>query len=190
MISILSYASMISSALLGLRKLGNRKEKISLLQEVTLHTVVSLAFHASVAVFGFLAHGTHCVCLCRHAPCWFISAHVRGKTTPFLLACLWIFSLKSPRSVGTLSNRFVQRAHNESKMATSQSFLYSCTPKCFLSLPSTIAFVQWFSLGDNDSFDEFRGRPVRTITLKHWQVRNSWHKAFVPITTRLQTQVY
>lgn len=49
-ISIRSLALIISSALLGPRKLGNRKEKISLLQEVTLHTVfVSLAFHASAA---------------------------------------------------------------------------------------------------------------------------------------------
>lgn len=87
-------SSMTSSAQPGTRKLGNRKEKISLLQEVTLHTVVSssLGFCASVAFAALTDYSLAALvasAFCRHAPCRFLYAFTfeEKRQLPLSHAC-------------------------------------------------------------------------------------------------------
>lgn len=136
---------MTSTGQPGTRKLGNRKEKISLLQEVTLRTVVSssLGFRASVAsaaLTGYSLAALAAFALCRHAPCRFLYAFTfeEKRQLPLSHACEVFLPWKKLADSVELPRHCSQRAHHGSKMATQLSQLFLAIYRSTLRLfPST-----------------------------------------------------
>lgn len=168
-------SSMTSTAQPGTRKLGNRKEKISLLQEVTLRTVVSssLGFRASVAsavLTGYSLAALVASASCRHAPCRFLYAFTfeEKRQLPLSHACeVFLLEKNSPtprkcldtaRNVLTTDLRWRLNRLSRSLRSIEVHFDSSFRRTC----PLNDAHCR-----NGDPFDVFRSEPVRTITLQY-----------------------